>query len=337
MPTMTAKSTLLLLLAGAAACAGDQDPMAPDAGAVTASPVTESPAAPELLTAGTGPRILFSSARSGGLDIYRMAPDGTGVVRLTSFSGPEVSPAWSWDNNRIALVRDRLYGSSAIHHDIYLMNADGTGKKWARSSATDYDVTDPSWSKDGTRLAVTVWLGEARGGLPGTPYLATMTVANGNMGFVLSAGTVLVAFTPSFDPTGKKIAYSGEDGLSLEMVNADGTGHKTLVQATRVGGIPTGNFASPVFSPDGKRIAYAKSNASNWDIYVMSLVDGTTKRLTTNAAPDMHPTWSADGSKIAFTSSRSGAVQVWTVPSNGGTQVRITNTSVTEQTPAWSH
>jgi TolB protein len=336
MPTMTAKSTLLLLLATAAACAGDQDPMGPDAEAVTESPVTETAAAPEFLTAGTGPRILFSSARTGGIDIYRMAPDGSGVVRLTSFSGAELSPAWSWDNNRIALVRDRVDGSS-VHYDIYLMNADGTGKKWARPTAANYDVTDPSWSKDGTRLAATVWLGGSRGGLPGVPYLATMTVANGNMNFVLSAGTVLVAFTPSFDPTGKKIVYAGTDGLSLEMVNADGTGHKTLVQATRVGGFPSGNYASPVFSPDGKRIAYAKSYASNWDIYVTTLADGTTKRITSHAAPDTHPTWSPDGSKIAFSSSRSGAVQVWTVPSNGGTQVRITKTGVTEETPAWSH
>jgi TolB protein len=146
-----------------------------------------------------------------------------------------------------------------------------------------------------------------------------------------------MGLTPSFDPTGKKIIYSGNDGSSLEMINVDGTGHKTLVAAPRVGGLATGNFAYPAFSPDGKRIAYGQSFTSNWDIYVTTLADGTTKRLTTNAAPDMHPTWSPDGAKIAFTSSRSGAVQVWTVPSNGGTQVRITKTSVAEEAPAWSH
>ena len=265
-----------------------------------------------------------------------MAPDGTGVVRLTSFSGKELMPAWSGDNSRLAMVRQRLDGANALHYDIYLMNADGTGKKWARPAASNFHITDPSWSKDGTRLAVTVWLNASRDNVMGTPYLAMMTVANGNLSFVTSAGSVLVGMNPSFDATGTKLVYAGEEGQSLELINADGTGHKTLMQAPRSGGI-SGNLTSPVFSPDGKRIAYARSYASNWDIYVTALVDGTTKRLTTNAGQDMHPTWSPDGSKIAFTSNRSGAVQVWTVPSFGGTQVRITKTSVTEEMPAWSH
>ena len=64
--------------------------------------------APDFLTAGTGPRILFSSARSGQTDIYRMAPDGSGLVRVASFAGLETWPAWSWDNKRIAMERTRL-------------------------------------------------------------------------------------------------------------------------------------------------------------------------------------------------------------------------------------
>jgi TolB protein len=334
----TSRYALLALLAGAAACGNDQDPMAPDAAdpaaAAPAAPATAVPAAPELLTAGTGPRILFSSARTGGIDIYRMAPDGTGVVRVTSFSGPEISPAWSWDNGRIAMVRQRLDASSEVRRDIYLMNADGTGKKWARAAAS-YDITDPSWSKDGTRLVVSVWLGASRGTI-GTPYLAIMTVANGNMSFVNAALGGPIGYTPSFDPTGKKIVYSGEKAATLELINADGTGHKAIFDPLGRG-FPAGNLAFPVFSPDGKRVAYAQSIAGNWDIYVLTLADGTIKRLTTNTASDTHPTWSADGTRIAFTSNRSGKFQVWMVPSNGGTQVRITHTSVTEESPAWSH
>ena len=331
----TSRYALLALLAGAAACGNDQDPLAPDAtDPAGAGPVAGVPAAPELLTAGSGPRILFSSARTGGIDIYRMAPDGTGVVRVTSLSGPELSPAWSWNNSRIAMVRERLDASNEVRHDIYLMNADGTGKKWARSAAS-YNITDPSWSKDGTRLVVSVWLGASRGTI-GTPYLAIMTVANGNMSFVSAALGGPIGYTPSFDPTGKRIVYSGEKAVTLELINADGTGHKTIFD-TSSRGFPAGNVSSPVFSPDGKRIAYAQSFAGNWDIYVLTLADGTIKRLTTNVASNTHPTWSADGTRIAFASNRSGKFQVWTVPSNGGTQVRITHTSVTEETPAWSH
>lgn len=67
------------------------------------------------------------------------------------------------------------------------------------------------------------------------------------------------------------------------------------------------------------------------------MTDGTTKRLTTNAAWDVGSIWSSDGTRIAFSSNRTGKFQIFTVPSGGGTQVRITNTSVTESAPAWSH
>jgi Tol biopolymer transport system component len=332
--------TVLALSLALAACDGSENPLAPDA-AEPVAPEAAAPeaAAPDFLTAGTGPRILFSSARTGGTDIYRMDPYGNNLVRVTSFSGPEQTPAWSWDNTRIAMVRDRLDASNVVHKDIYLMNADGTGKRWARSVTASSDITDPSWSKDGTRLVVSVWFGgDSRaplGGNGGIPHLMLLNVATGNVNFVSLALGGPIGYTPSFDPTGKKIVYVGEKGQSLEIINADGSGHQTLIGSTRVV-MPTGSIIYPKFSPDGKRIAFTLSTAGNIDLYVRNS-DGTVKRLTTNAAWDIAPTWSSDGSRIAFSSNRSGKFQIWTMPSNGGTQVRITNTSVVESSPAWSH
>jgi TolB protein len=135
----------------------------------------------------------------------------------------------------------------------------------------------------------------------------------------------------SLDPTGKKIVYVGANGMSVETINVDGTGHESILAA------PIGTFSGPVFSPDGKRIAYGRNYNGNYDVYVKSLTDGSVKRLTTNVALDSDPTRSADGTRIAFVSFRSGKGQIWTVPSKGGTQVRITNTTVGESSPAWSH
>jgi TolB protein len=334
------RSAVLALSLALAACDGGESPLAPEA-AEPAAPETvgsESvPAMPELLTAGTGPRILFSSARTGGTDLYRMDPSGNNVVRVTSFSGAEQTPAWSWDNTRIAMVRDRLDASNTVHKDIYLMNADGTGKRWARSATSAFHITDPSWSKDGTRLVVSVWFGGTRDVMTmGTPYLAVMNLATGNLSFVNLALGGPIGYSPSFDATGKRIVYAGDKGLTLEMINADGSGHQTLIGSQRVG-VPAGSFSYPKFSPDGKRIAFTLNAIGNFDIYVRNMVDGTSKRLTTNAAWDVSPTWSSDGTRIAFSSNRSGKFQIWTMPSGGGTQVRITNTSVAEGSPAWSH
>jgi Tol biopolymer transport system component len=157
--------------------------------------------------AGTGPRILFSSARTGGIDLYRMDPNGNDVVRVTTFAGPDQTPAWSWNNSRIAFVRDRLDAANVVHQDIYLMNADGTGKRWARSTTWPYRITDPSWSKDGTRLAVSVWIPGARS-INGTPYLALIDLATGNLSYINAVLGGVIGFTPSFDPTGKKLVLS---------------------------------------------------------------------------------------------------------------------------------
>jgi Tol biopolymer transport system component len=142
------------------ACGADES-FAPAPGAdgdVSAAPSTG--AAESAVGALTiVPRIAFASYRIGDHpDIYRMDPPGTNVTRLTSFSGDEVSAAMSWDHKRIAFVRRRVDASNVGRDDIYLVNVDGTGKRWARSVTSTYPITDPSWSPDGTRLVVTVIL-----------------------------------------------------------------------------------------------------------------------------------------------------------------------------------
>ena len=163
----------------------------------------------------------------------------------------------------------------------------------------------------------------------GFPTWLIMTVANGNIELRQLRAGGPIGYTPSFDPDRQEDRLSGREGGDP---GADQCGrHRAQGRSfTARQGFPAGNLAFPVFSPDGKRVAYAQSIAGNWDVYVLTLADGTIKRLTTTTASDTHPTWSADGTRIAFTSNRSGKFQVWTVPSNGGTQVRITHTTVTE-------
>jgi TolB protein len=314
-------TALLALALAVTACDGGDSPLAPDAAEpLAAEPGAErAPAAPEFLTAGTGPRILFSSPRTGGTDIYRMAPDGTNVVRVTSFTGAETLPAWSWDNKRIALVRLRKDNSDIMRDDIYIMNADGTQGHWARPYASSWTVTSPSWSPDGTRIVVTV-------GVQGNGYLGVIDLATGGIGFI---GGGIAGGDPSYDPTGKKIVYVAGFVSTLEQINADGTGHKVLLTGAGLG--------HPTFSPDGKRIAFNRQVNYDQEIYVKNLVDGTVKRLTSSTDADTWPTWSPDGGKIAFSSFRSGKWQIWIMSSTGGSPTRITHTSYSEQMPAFSH
>ena len=72
-----------------------------------------------------------------------------------------------------------------------------------------------------------------------------------------------------------------------------------------------GRQFSPSISPDSSKIAFVWNGAgSNYDIYVKSVNDGVTQRITSNPAPEHHPTWSPDGRKVAFLRSSANSIEV---------------------------
>jgi TolB protein len=93
----------------------------------------------------------------------------------------------------------------------------------------------------------------------------------------------------------------------------------------------------PVFSPDGKQIAFMSGRDGNPEIYAMN-VDGTNlRRLTNNPAGESSPTWSPSGSQIAFTSDRSGKAQIYVMNSADGSGVRRLTVNESEaDRPTWS-
>ena len=315
--------TLPLLAAALvlSACEGADDPLAP-APEPVATDITTSGEAPAALVSGQ--LLTFTSYRNGQADIYRMDPQGLNLLPLTTSASKETSPAWSYDNTRIALVRSRAY-SGTLYDDIYLINRDGSNGHWARSTATGLSTTYPAWSPDGSRLVVAI-------GLNGGPYLATLDLATGQLAYVLNSAKYPIAGSkPSYDPTGKAITFVGPTGRTLDRV-VPGNNPTHLVSSDT----PIGR---PAYSPDGKKIAYSRvlSGTSNTEIFVRNLADGATKRLTSSAGFDGEPTWSPDGGKIAFASKRTGQSQIYTMSATGGTPTRITHTSTQELTPAWTH
>jgi Periplasmic component of the Tol biopolymer transport system len=117
----------------------------------------------------TAQRIAFVSWRQGNAEIYKMDPQGTSVARLTNTAGAdERSPAWSYDNKRIAMMRKRADIGNVIHDDIWVMNADGSNGHWVRPEASPWNLWNPSWSPDGSHLVLTM-------SIQGFVYLATMT------------------------------------------------------------------------------------------------------------------------------------------------------------------
>src|SRR5262245_789416 len=88
----------------------------------------------------------------------------------------------------------------------------------------------------------------------------------------------------------------------------------------------------PVFSPDGRRVAYTSSSTGNSDIWVQALNEPTPNRIVSSAAEDSQADWSPDGDWLVFRSERDGG-GLYVVPAGGGIERRISNFGYQ---PKWS-
>jgi TolB protein len=150
----------------------------------------------------------------------------------------------------------------------------------------------------------------------------------------------------AFSPDGGMIAFatSEYDRSGIAIAMADGSNVRRLTDGT--------NDTSPVWSPDGTRIAFAGTafdpgihrcslgvdHDCPTDIYVMNADGSDLVRLTTDPAPDYHPIWSPDGTQIAFVTYQPSTDGVVSVMLADGSQVRPISSGVPgwASSPSWS-
>jgi Tol biopolymer transport system component len=93
---------------------------------------------------------------------------------------------------------------------------------------------------------------------------------------------------------------------------------------------------APVWSPDGRRIAFFNKRDGGKEIYVVSADGSGQRRLTGDARNAATPAWSPDGRKIVFEGDGSGQYAccgVYVVNADGSGQRRLARNG---RAPAWS-
>ena len=122
----------------------------------------------------------------------------------------------------------------------------------------------------------------------------------------------------------------GPDG-AIYVMNADGTQQTRLTNS--VGGDRT-----PLWSPDGQRIAFVSFRDGHPEIYIMN-ADGTQQTRLTNSAKSVGnwiTSWLPDGRQIAFTSYKNGSLDgTYIMNADGTGQTRLSSLTRGES-PVWS-
>jgi tricorn protease len=126
------------------------------------------------------------------------------------------------------------------------------------------------------------------------------------------------ARTPDISPDGKLIAFSYLGDIWV--VEAIGGVAKPITMHER-------HDVTPVFSPDGTKIAFASNRHGNYDVFVVPAQGGKPTRLTFDSADDYPTGWSPDGKHVLFASKRSPdfppRYELYCVAATGGKVRRI--------------
>ncbi len=128
-----------------------------------------------------------------------------------------------------------------------------------------------------------------------------------------NSGT-LGLFYPSISPDGQKIAFTFRGDIWV---------YDTLKKSSWRVTLHDSVDTKPVWSPDGKYIAFASRRKGNYDIWLVPFKGGIPRQLTFNTSTDIPTDWQGD--TILFYSYRDGMFfEIFKIHREGGIPVRVT-------------
>jgi len=203
-----------------------------------------------------------------------------------------IRPRLSPDGRRVAYSTSEVNGTSSWIFDI-------DQSKTTRLDLGDQLYAQPMWTPNGRFILLS---GRGIGFVRG----------DGSGGVKKLWETAAIQVPISFTPDGSRLAYlefNPVTGLDLWTVAVDQYGSELRAGPPEPFLVTTAAESQPMFSPDGKWIAYCSTESGSWEVYVQPFPpDG--RKIQVSSHGGRIPSWSANGRDLFYTTERQEILRV---------------------------
>ena len=248
--------------------------------------------------------------------------DGSHAHEIVDHLAGSSCPRWSPDGTRIAFLSRRR---GWTHSWIIAPN----GESLTQVTRGEFDVADPTWSPDGEWLAYTSWRTDN--------FIRKLYIVSSHGGDEqLISPRDCWSGAPSFSPDGKTLAYvSDREGwfhIYLHDLQSHTERQLTSGEVEDCGShfYDVDVHGGPMFSPDGKTIAFIRHREGKYDLWIVDVTTSETSRISSRNGYHRIVGWLPDSERIGVTFSNPTAPNDLLILSTNGQSTQVIDSSVTE-------